>query len=122
VLSIEGSPLEWWSLRIQVARVGTAILSFAGAAFGAGVVLASLFGSRLHGALTGQRPELALPPRTTEFMGVDIGLAPLLALIPRALLVGVAAGVQWWLGIPWSAWASPFWGGSPRRRSSPWAG
>jgi hypothetical protein len=39
-----------------------------------------------------------------------LGLALLLALIPSALLVGAAAGVQWWLGIPWSVWAFPFWG------------
>ena len=39
-----------------------------------------------------------------------LGLALLIALIPSALLVGAAAGVQWWLGIPWSAWAFPFWG------------
>jgi hypothetical protein len=38
-----------------------------------------------------------------------LGLALLLALIPSALLVGAAVGVQWWLGIPWSAWAFPFW-------------
>jgi hypothetical protein len=147
-----------------------AILSFAGAAFGAGVVLASLFGSRLHEALTGHRSQLVLLPLAGEFMGVDtglatvllfasflpmaaavsffssalqnlatlfvpawmvhsadrsqgvaafgqrmlfsaaLGLALLLALIPSALLVGAAAGVQWWLGIPWSAWAFPVWG------------
>jgi hypothetical protein len=147
-----------------------AILSFASAVFGAGVLLTSLFGSRLREALTGERSELVLLPRTGEFMGVDTGLATvlllasflpmaaavsffssalqnlatlfvpawmahsadrsqgvaafgqrmlfsaalglslLLALIPSALLVGAAAGVQWWLGIPWSAWAFPFWG------------
>jgi hypothetical protein len=147
-----------------------ALLSFVASAFGAGVVLTSLFGSRLREALTGQRSELVLLPRTGEFMGVDpglatvllfasflpmsaavsffssalqnlatlfvpawmahsadrgqgvaalgqrmlfsaaLGLALLLALIPSALLVGAAVGVQWWLGIPWSAWAFPFWG------------
>jgi hypothetical protein len=39
-----------------------------------------------------------------------LGLALLVALIPSALLVGAAAGLQWWLGIAWSAWAFPFWG------------
>jgi hypothetical protein len=147
-----------------------AILSFAGATLGAGVVLTSLFGSRLREALTGQRSELVLLPRAGEFMGVDTGLATVLiiasflpmaaavsffssalqnlatlfvpawmahsadrsqgvaafgqrmvfsaalalaflvALIPSALLVGAAVAVQWWLGIPWSAWAFPFWG------------
>jgi hypothetical protein len=147
-----------------------ALLSFVVSAFGAGVVLTSLFGSRLREALTGQRSELVLLPRVGEFMGVDtglatvlllasflpmaaavsffssalqnlatlfvpawmahsadrgqgvaalgqrmlfsaaLGLALLLALIPSALLVGVATGVQWWLGIPWSAWAFPLWG------------
>jgi hypothetical protein len=147
-----------------------AILSFAGAAFGAGVVLTSLFGSRLCEALTGQRSELVLLPRGGEFMGVHTGLATVLlaasflpmaaavaffssalqnlatlfvpawmahssdrrqgiaafgqrmvfsaalalallfALIPSALLVGAAALVQRWLGIPWSAWAFPLWG------------
>jgi hypothetical protein len=37
------------------------------------------------------------------------GLALFLALIPSALLVGTAVGLQWWLAIPWSAWAFPFW-------------
>jgi len=147
-----------------------AILSFACAAFGAGVVLTSLFGSRLREALTGQHSRLVLLPRGGDFMGVDtvlatvllfvsflpmtaavsffssalqnlatlfvpawvahgadrsqgvaafgqrmlfsagLGLALLLALIPSALLVGAAAGVQWLLGIPWSAWAFPLWG------------
>ena len=147
-----------------------AILSFAFAVFGAGVVLTSLFGSRLSSALTGQRSALVLLSRSGEFMGVDtwlatvllvlsflpmaaavsffssalqnlatlfvpawmahsadrsqgvaavgqrmlnsaaLGLALLLALIPSALLVGAVAGIQWWLGIPWSAWAFPFWG------------
>jgi len=147
-----------------------AILSFAGATFGAGVVLTSLFGSRLREALTGERSNLVLLPKGGEFMGVDtllatvvlvasvlpmaaavsffssalqnlatlfvpawmahsadrsqgvaafgqrmvfsaaLALALLLALIPSALLVGAAAVVQWWLGIPWSAWALPIWG------------
>ena len=39
-----------------------------------------------------------------------LGLALMLALIPSALLVGTAAGLQWWIGIPWSAWAFPLWG------------
>jgi hypothetical protein len=146
-----------------------AILSFAGAVLGAGVVLTSLFGSRLREALTGQRSELVLMPTTGMFLGVHaglatvlllasflpmaaavsffssalqnlatlfvpawmahttdrsrgvaafgqrmlssaaLGLALLLALIPSALLVGGAAVIQWSLGIPWSAWAFPFW-------------
>jgi hypothetical protein len=147
-----------------------AILSFASALFGAGVVLTSLFGSRLREALTGQQSELVLLPRAGALMGVGaglatvlllasflpmaaavsffssalqnlatlfipawmahtadrsrgvaafgqrflssaaLGLALLLALIPSAMLVGAAVGVQWWLGIPWSAWAFPLWG------------
>jgi cadmium resistance protein CadD (predicted permease) len=147
-----------------------AILSFAGAVFGAGVVLSSLFGSRLLETLTGQRSELVLLPSTGRFMGVHAGMATVLllasllplaaavsffssalqnlatlfvpawmahsadrsqgvaafgqrmlisaalalalvlALIPSALLVGAAAVVQRWLGIPWSAWAFPVWG------------
>ena len=147
-----------------------AILSFAGAAFGAGVVLASLFGSYLREALTGERSRLVSLPGAAELMGVHTGLAAVLlaasvlplaaaasflssalqnlailfvpawmahgvdraqgmaafgqrmvfsvalslalfvALIPSALLVAAAVGVQWWLGIPWSAWAFPFWG------------
>jgi hypothetical protein len=39
-----------------------------------------------------------------------LALALMVALIPSALLVGAAAGVQWWLGIPWTAWAFPLWG------------
>ena len=129
-----------------------AILSFAGAAFGAGVVLISLLGSRPLETPTGQRSELvvlvaslvpmaaavsffssALQNLATLFVpawmahsadrshgvaafgqrmlfSAALGLALLIALIPSALLVGAAAGVQWWLGIPWSAWAFPFWG------------
>jgi len=147
-----------------------ALLSFAAAAFGAGVVVASLFGSRLRHALTGQPTGLALLPKGGEFMGVGTGLATVLlvfsflpmaaavsffssalqnlatlfvpawmahgadrsqgvaafgqrmilsaglalalffALIPSAVLVGVAAGVWWSLGIPWSAWTLPLGG------------
>jgi len=147
-----------------------AILSFAGTVFGAGVVLASLFGSHLREALTGQQSSRVLLSGAGELLGVHAGLAvvvftasvlPLtaavsflssalqnlailfvpawmahgadhtqgmaafgqrmvfsvalslalfIALIPSALLVAAAAGVQWWLGIPWSAWAIPFWG------------
>jgi hypothetical protein len=39
-----------------------------------------------------------------------LSLALALSLIPGALLVGAAAGAQWLLGIPWSAWAFPLWG------------
>jgi len=39
-----------------------------------------------------------------------LGLALFFALIPSALLVGAAAGAQWALSIPWSAWAFPLWG------------
>jgi hypothetical protein len=147
-----------------------ALLSFAASAFGAAVVLTSLFGSRLREALTGDPSRLVLLPRSAEFMGVDsgfatvlifasflpmaaavsffssalqnlatlfvpawmahssdrsqgvaafgqrmlffaaFGLALFLALIPSALLVAAAAGAQWALGIPWSAWAFPLWG------------
>jgi hypothetical protein len=147
-----------------------AILSFAGALFGAGLVLTSQFGSRLREALTGQHSSLFLLSRSGEFLGVGTGLATvllvgsllpmaaamaflssalqnlatlfvpawmahsadrsrgfaaigqrllfssalalalLIALIPSALLVGTAAGLQWWLDIPWSAWEFPFWG------------
>jgi hypothetical protein len=38
-----------------------------------------------------------------------LGLALLLALIPGALLVGAAALIQHWIGIPWTAWAFPLW-------------
>jgi len=157
--------------RLVLAEVlSPAILSFANAVFGAGLVLTSLFGSRVREALTGQRSSLVLLPRAGEFMGVDSGLATILlvlsflpmaaatafvssglqnlatlfvpawmahsadrsqgvaafgqrmlvtfalglaltlALIPGALLVGAAAGIQWSLGIPWSAWAFPLWG------------
>ena len=129
-----------------------AILSFACALFGAGVVLTSLLGSRLHETLSGRRFELvvlvvsalpmaaavsfcssALQNLATLFVpawmahstdrnrGVAalgqrllvsgaLGLALVLAVLPGALLVGAAAGAQWLIGIPWSAWAFPFWG------------
>jgi hypothetical protein len=150
--------------------ISPALLSFAASAFGAGIVLTSLFGSRLREALTGHPSTLVLLPRSAEFMGVNtavatvlifasflpmaaavsffssalqnlatlfvpawmahgsdrsqgfaafgqrmlfavaLGLALFLALTPSALLVGAAAGLQWWLGIPWSAWAFPLWG------------
>jgi hypothetical protein len=38
-------------------------------------------------------------PRSHSLPGAD----------PGALLVGGAAAAQWWLGIPWSPWAFPFW-------------
>jgi hypothetical protein len=157
--------------RFVLAQVlSPALLSFVAASFGAGVVLTSLFGSRLREALTGQRSGLVLLPRTGEFLGVGtglatvlvfasflpmaaavsffssalqnvatlfvptwmahsadrrrgvaalgqrmlfsaaLGLALLLASVPSAVLVGAAAGLQWWLGIPWSAWTFPLWG------------
>jgi hypothetical protein len=34
----------------------------------------------------------------------------LLALIPGAALVALAALAQWALGIPWTVWAAPVWG------------
>jgi len=150
--------------------VSPALLSFAASVFGAGVALACLLGSRLGEALTGQRSELVLLPKSVGLMGVGTGLATVLslagflplaaavcffssaiqnlatlfvpawmahtadrhrgvamfgqrmlfsaalglalffALIPSALLVGAAAGAQWALSIPWSAWAFPLWG------------
>ena len=42
---------------------------------------------------------------TAMFLGFAI------ALLPSALLVGFAAGIQHWAGIPWSAWTFPLWGG-----------
>jgi hypothetical protein len=39
-----------------------------------------------------------------------LALTLMFALLPSALLVGAAAGIQWSLGIPWSAWAFPLWG------------
>ncbi|HEX4826253.1 MAG TPA: putative ABC exporter domain-containing protein [Candidatus Polarisedimenticolaceae bacterium] len=41
---------------------------------------------------------------TAMFLGVAI------ALIPSALLVGLAMLIQRWMGLPWSAWAFPLWG------------
>lgn len=38
------------------------------------------------------------------------GLMIVVSAIPAALLVGAAMGVQWLLGLPWSAWALPIWG------------
>lgn len=157
--------------RFVLAQVlSPAILSFVASSFGAGVVLTSLFGSRLREALTGQRSTLVLLPRAGEFLGVRtglatvlvfasflpmaaavsffssalqniatlfipawmahsadrrrgvaalgqrmlfsaaLGLALLLASVPSALLVGAAVGLQWWIGIPWSAWTFPLWG------------
>ena len=157
--------------RFVLAEVVTpAMLSFAGATLGAGVVVTSLFGSRLREALTGQSSRVVLLPRGGDFLGVEtglatvllfasflpmaaavsffssalqnlatvfapawmahsadrsqgvaafgqrmlvsaaLGLALLVAMVPSALLVGAAAGVQWWAGIPWSAWAFPLWG------------
>jgi hypothetical protein len=147
-----------------------ALASFAASTFGAGVLLTSLFGSRLRQALTGEPTELHLLPRFGEFMGVNtalaagvlfasvlpmaaaasffssaiqnlavvwapawmahssdrsqgvaafgqrmvfsigLGLAFMLALIPSALLIGAAVLLQHAIGIPWSAWAFPFWG------------
>ena len=68
--------------------VSSSLMSFAASIFGAGVVLTSLFGSRLRELLTGQPTELHLLPRTSELLGVHntwaavlifIGLVPLAA-------------------------------------------
>ena len=38
-------------------------------------------------------------------------VASLTGLNPEdSTLAGAAAGVPWWLGIPWSTWAFPLWG------------
>jgi hypothetical protein len=39
-----------------------------------------------------------------------LGLTFLLALLPSALLIGLALLIQHLLGVPWSAWELPFWG------------
>jgi hypothetical protein len=44
-------------------------------------------------------------------LGTVMILALALGLLPGALLVASAALVQGYLGIPWSAWAFPVWGG-----------
>jgi hypothetical protein len=131
--------------------IAPAMLSFAGAVFGAAVVLTSLLAGGAHGTLAGRRSELILLfasyipiAATLSFFSsalqnlaalfvpawmalatdrgrgfaaagqrlltsAGLGLALLFSLIPGALLAGAAAAIQWWLGIPWSAWAFPLW-------------
>lgn len=59
-----------------------AILSFASSVFGGGVILASLFGSRLREAMTSQRADLVLLPKSGEILGV--------AAVPAALILFVS--------------------------------
>jgi hypothetical protein len=70
--------------------VSPALLSFGASVFGAGVVLAGLFGSRLGEMLTGQRSTLVLLPKSVHFMGTGTGLATVLLLasfLPMAAAV-----------------------------------
>ena len=39
-----------------------------------------------------------------------LGLAFFFAMIPSTLMVLTAVGLQWLVGIPWSAWFFPVWG------------
>lgn len=55
--------------------VSPALFSFAGSAFGAGVILSSMFGSRLREALTGEPTQLVLLTREATLLGVDSALA-----------------------------------------------
>ena len=61
--------------------VSPALISLAGATFGAGMVLAGLFGSRLRQALTGAPTGLALLPRAGPFLGVDAGVAAFVVFV-----------------------------------------
>ena len=72
----------------------------------------------------GRAPPLEAPPTSPALAAEEgrwkdaralamraVGEYPTTDAAPASLsLVGAAAGVQWWLGIPWSAWAFPFWG------------
>jgi hypothetical protein len=67
-----------------------AMLGFASAVFGAGVVLASLFGSRLNETLTGRHSTLVLLPWGGELLRVYTGLATVLiflGVLPMAAAV-----------------------------------
>jgi hypothetical protein len=67
--------------------VSPALVSLVGSIFGAGLVLASLFGSRLRQALTGDPTALVLLPRSGELLGVGNELAAVLmfvSLVPMA--------------------------------------
>jgi len=68
-----------------------ALLSFAGAMFGAGMVLASLGGSRLREMITGEPTTLHLLPRSGEFLGVPNGFAMILFFVG---IVPIAAAVS----------------------------
>jgi ABC-2 type transport system permease protein len=71
--------------------VAPALLSLFGSTFGAGLVLTSLFGSRLRQALTGEPAALLLLPRAGEFLGVGTELAAVLMFVS---LVPVAAAAS----------------------------
>jgi len=157
--------------RLVLAEIlSPALLSFASAMFGAGVVLASVCGSRLRELLTGEPTRLHVLPRSGELLGVAnawatvlfvvslipivaaasfvssafqnvavllmpawmahsvdrsrgvaafgqrllttfaLGLTFVVALVPSALLVGIAVLLQRLLGIPWSVYELPLWG------------
>ena len=50
----------------------------------------------------------AFGQRLVVAMGVFLGFA--LALVPSAILVGLAVLAQWALGIGWTFWVVPLWG------------
>lgn len=81
--------------RLLLAEVlSPALMSFAGAMFGAGVILASFFGSRLRQMLTGEASTLHLLPRSGELLGVGNMWATLLLFVACVPMAAAASFVS----------------------------
>ena len=81
--------------RLLIAEVlSPALLSFAAAMFGAGMILASLCGSRLRQMLTGEPTTLHLLPRSGELLGVGNAAATVLILVGCVPLAAAASFVS----------------------------
>ena len=81
--------------RLLIAEVlSPALLSFAASMFGAGMILASLCGSRLRQVLTGEPTSLHLLPRSGELFGIGNASATILILVGCVPLAAAASFVS----------------------------
>jgi hypothetical protein len=81
--------------RLLLAEVlSPAVMSFAGAMFGAGIALASIFGSQLRQSLSGEPTSLQLMPRSGGLLGVPNAWAAILIFIACVPLAAAACFVS----------------------------
>ena len=102
--------------------VSTTTLALVGAASAVPLIAGAAFAiSALQNAATLFVPAWMVQTADTQrgiaaigrnvIVGTAMFLGFAIALVPSALLVGLAAWIQYRAGIPWSAWAFPVWGG-----------